>query len=93
MMSFSTAGTQSILVLHRIAKITPEGFFLVGDNQSELEGPLREDQIRGKLVAFVRKGKETSVTNPFYRLLSSFWLRMLPLRPLCFRLTAFLRKL
>ena len=71
---------QSILVLHRIAKIT-------------LEGPLREDQIRGKLVAFVRKGKETSVTNPFYRLLSSFWLRMLPLRPLCFRFTAFLRKL
>ena len=84
---------QSILVLHRIAKITPEGFFLVGDNQSELEGPLREDQIRGKLVAFVRKGKETSVTNPFHRLLSSFWLRMLPLRPLCFRFTAFLRKL
>ena len=30
---------QSILVLHRIARITPEGLFLVGDNQSELEGP------------------------------------------------------
>ena len=89
----SSLRRNDVILYHRIAKITPEGFFLVGDNQSELEGPLREDQIRGKLVAFVRKGKETSVTNPFYRLLSSFWLRMLPLRPLCFRFTAFLRKL
>ena len=84
---------QSILVLHRIARITPEGLFLVGDNQSELEGPLREDQVRGKLIAFVRRGKETPVSNPLYRLLSSLWLCMLPVRPLCFRLTAFLRKL
>ena len=84
---------QSILVLHRIARITPEGLFLVGDNQSELEGPLREDQVRGKLIAFVRRGKETPVSNPLYRLRSSLWLCMLPVRPLCFRLTAFLRKL
>ena len=84
---------QSILVLHRIARITPEGLFLVGDNQSKLEGPLREDQVRGKLIAFVRRGKETPVSNPLYRLLSSLWLCMLPVRPLCFRLTAFLRKL
>lgn len=84
---------QSILVLHRIAKITPEGFFLVGDNQSSLEGPLREDQVRGKLITFVRNGKETPVTSPFYRLLSSLWLHMLPLRPLCFKFTGFLRKL
>ena len=69
---------QSILVLHRIARITPEGLFLVGDNQSELEGPLREDQVRGKLIAFVRRGKETPVSNPLYRLLSSLWLCMLP---------------
>lgn len=34
---------QSILVLHRICKITAEGFFMVGDNQSEIEGPLRAD--------------------------------------------------
>ena len=29
---------QSILVLHRINKITEEGFFMVGDNQWEIEG-------------------------------------------------------
>ena len=82
---------QSILVLHRICKITAEGFFMVGDNQSEIEGPLRADQIKGRLIAFVRNGKEISVKNPLYRFLSALWLFMLPLRPVCFRITAFLR--
>ena len=65
---------RSILVLHRIDKITEEGFFMVGDNQWEIEGPLRSDQIIGKLVAFVRNGREISAQNPFYRFLSSVWL-------------------
>ena len=83
----------SILVLHRICRITPEGFYLAGDNQAEIEGPLRSDQVRGKLIAFVRNGKEIPVTSLGYRLLSSLWLLMFPLRPLCFRLSAFIRKL
>ena len=84
---------QSILVLHRICRITDEGFFMVGDNQWEIEGPLRSDQIIGKLVSFVHNGQEISVQNPFYRFLSSLWLLMLPIRPLCFHLTAFLRRI
>ena len=73
-------------------KITAEGFFMVGDNQSEIEGPLRADQIKGRLIAFVHNGKEISVKNPLYRFLSALWLFMLPLRPVCFRITAFLRE-
>ena len=84
---------QGILVLHRIVRITSEGYYMTGDNQYEIEGPLRPDQFKGKLIAFVRNGKETSVKNPFYRILSGLWLFMLPVRPFCFRLTAFMRKL
>ena len=80
-----------ILVLHRICRITDNGFYLGGDNQREVEGPLRSSQIIGRLVAFVRDGKEISVRQPFYRFLSSLWLFLLPVRPLCFRLSAFLR--
>ena len=43
----------SILVLHRIYAVTPAGFFMVGDNQSELEGPIQPEQIKGKLIAFI----------------------------------------
>lgn len=80
-----------ILVLHRICRITEEGFYLVGDNQSEVEGPLRPTQIIGRLTAFIRGGKEISIRQPLYRFLSSLWLFLLPVRPLCFRLSAFLR--
>ncbi len=81
-----------ILVLHRICRITEEGFYLVGDNQWEVEGPLRPSQIIGRLVGFIRNGSEISISHPFYRMLSSLWLILLPVRPVCFRLSAFLRK-
>lgn len=84
---------QGILVLHRIVHITSEGYYMTGDNQYEIEGPLRPDQFKGKLIAFVRNGRETSVKNPLYCFLSRLWLFMLPVRPFCFRLTAFIRKL
>lgn len=82
---------QGILVLHRIVRVTSEGYYMTGDNQYEIEGSLRPDQFKGKLIAFVRNGKEISVRNPLYRFLSSLWLLMLPVRPLCFKLTGFLR--
>ena len=84
---------QGILVLHRICRVTSDGFYMVGDNQFEVEGPLRPDQLRGRLIAFIHNGKEISVKNPVYRFLSSLWLGMLPLRPFCFRLTAFFRRI
>ena len=54
---------QGILVLHRICRITSDGFYLVGDNQTEIEGPLRPDQIRGKMTGVVRNGKSFSVSH------------------------------
>lgn len=76
---FRRRDTQT-LVLHRIWKITKEGIFLIGDNQTHLEGPLKVDQIIGVLVAFLRKNKKISVHNPIYQLLSRGWLILLPFR-------------
>lgn len=84
---------KSILVLHRIWKITDNSFYMVGDNQTEIEGPLRADQVRGKLIGFVRNGKFVTVNNPFYRFLSRLWLFLRPLRPCAWKLTACVRKL
>lgn len=84
---------QGILVLHRICRITSDGFYLVGDNQTEVEGPLRPDQIRGKMTCVVRNGKSFSVSHPIYRILSSLWLFLRPIRPLFWHIMAFFRKL
>ena len=73
--------TSGILVLHRICKIGQDGFYMVGDNQSEVEGPLERSQIKGILTGFVRKGKYRSVKNPVYRLASGLWLFLRPIRP------------
>ena len=69
-----------ILVLHRIWKICSDGFYMVGDNQSETEGPIEPIQIRGKLIAIERNGKEISVDNPVYKILSNIWLMFRPVR-------------
>lgn len=84
---------KSILVLHRIWKITGDSFYMVGDNQTEIEGPLRADQVRGKLTGFVRNGKFVDVKNPIYRFLSGLWLFLRPLRPCAWKLTACMRKI
>lgn len=72
---------KSILVLHRIWKRKGDLFFLVGDNQREIEGPLRPDQIKGILVQVVRKGRRFSTGNLIYRTLTGLWLWLRPLRP------------
>ncbi|MCC8104801.1 MAG: S24/S26 family peptidase [Clostridiales bacterium] len=70
-----------ILVLHRICRSTADGYYLVGDNQSEIEGPIRREQIRGILTGFIRKGKYISVRHPIYVISSRLWLILLPARP------------
>lgn len=70
----------SILVIHRIWKKDEKGFYMVGDNQTETEGPLRPDQIKGKMVALIRNGKEIDVREIRYRILCSIWLFMRPVR-------------
>ena len=84
---------KSILVLHRIWKITDNSLYMVGDNQTEIEGPLRADQVRGKLTGFVRNGKFVDVKNPIYRFLSGLWLFLRPMRPCAWKLNACVRKL
>jgi hypothetical protein len=69
-----------ILVLHRIQRITKKGIYFVGDNQTEVEGPLRPDQVRGILIAFIRHGKYIRSSNPLYTVISRIWLILRPVR-------------
>lgn len=71
---------EGILVLHRIWKIKKDGFYMVGDHQTEIEGPLEKRQIKGKMVGIKRKGKAFSVSHPCYVLYSRVWLFLRPFR-------------
>lgn len=82
------APTGGILVLHRIYKCKKDGFYMVGDNQKEIEGPLRADQIKGIMVALERNGKCISTKNLVYIVLTRIWLLFRPLRPTISRIVA-----
>lgn len=82
-----------ILVLHRIWKRKPDGFYMVGDNQTEIEGPLEESQIKGVLLAFIRKGKYIKTTQPFYKLVSRLWLFLRPFRNPIMKAAAGIKKM
>ena len=61
-------------VLHRIVKVENGLYTLVGDNQSQLEYPIRLDQILGVVVAINRKGKEIDLSkSKFYKVYSYLW--------------------
>lgn len=81
-----------LLVMHRIYKRDGDAFYFVGDNQSEIEGPLRADQMRGILVSWVRRGRTCSVHHIGYRVCSGLWLFMLPLRDPIHRMIAWIRR-
>lgn len=70
----------SILVLHRICRITKNGIYTVGDNQTQVEGPLYETQVKGILTGIIRNGHEFSVRHPLYRFFSMLWLTLRPVR-------------
>lgn len=71
---------ESILVLHRICRVNKHGLYMVGDNQYEVEGPLRPDQVKGILTAFIRNNRTISVSNPIYLISAHIWLFMRPVR-------------
>ncbi len=66
--------------MHRIWRARPDGYYMVGDNQTEIEGPLQREQIRGILIGVEHKGKYFSVRNPLYRCLAWLWLVLRPVR-------------
>ncbi len=82
----------SILVLHRVHHIHGNDYFLVGDNQVQIEGPVKKEQIKGKLTVIIRDGRRIPVTNPFYRCISFLWLILRPIRPIIGKINQRLRK-
>ncbi len=67
-------------VMHRIQKIMPEAYFLVGDAQTEVEGPVRPEQIFGIVTKAQRRGKWISEGNFWWGFFAHVWISMIPLR-------------
>lgn len=73
-------------VMHRIHKIKSEGYYLLGDAQILIEGPIRREQIFAVVTAAERKGRRIGPGNVWWEFFEHVWPRLRPLRRLYLRI-------
>ncbi|MBQ8619672.1 MAG: S24/S26 family peptidase [Clostridia bacterium] len=79
-------------VMHRILRVKPEGLYIVGDAQTEIEGPVRPDQVFAVVTRVRRKGKMIGPGDFWWKFFEGPWLCIVPLRRVIMRLYALPRK-
>ena len=67
-------------VMHRICNVKPEGYYIVGDAQTVIEGPVREDQIFAVITKVKRKGKWIEPGDFWWEFFEHVWIHMIPMR-------------
>ncbi|EQB21630.1 hypothetical protein UNSWDHB_1043 [Dehalobacter sp. UNSWDHB] len=68
-------------VLHRIHHVEVSGYYMLGDAQTWIEGPIDEDDVRAVVTTIIRKGKSIECSALAYRWISELWLFMRSVRP------------
>lgn len=69
-------------VLHRVWKVCPDSYTMVGDAQTQLEPGIRDEQIIAIVTAVRRKDKKVVPGSFWWEFYEKFWIRIVPLRPL-----------
>lgn len=69
-----------LLVLHRMHRKKSDGYYFIGDNQTEIEGPLAEEQLLGIATRIIRHNKSFSPSQPLFWIAGRLWLCVRPFR-------------
>ena len=72
-------------IMHRIWKVRPEGYYIVGDAQTQIEGPVERDQIFARITKVRRKGKWLEPGDFWWEFFEHVWLHMIPFRHVLMR--------
>ena len=67
-------------VMHRIYKVKPDGYYMVGDAQTQIEGPLRREQIVAVITQVKRAGKMIRPGDFWWEFFEHIWIRIVPAR-------------
>lgn len=67
-------------VLHRIVKVTKNGYVICGDNCLRREYHVEDKDILGVLVEFSRDDRKVNMNGLGYRLYSRIWVVVYPVR-------------
>lgn len=72
--------TAGAYVMHRVIRKKADCFFMVGDAQQWIEGPLYPDQLISVVTAIWREDKRISCSDIRLKLLAGIWLILRPKR-------------
>ena len=67
-------------VLHRIIKVRPNDYVILGDNCVSKEYGITDKDILGKMTGYVRKGRSHSINDGSYRLYTAYIMHTIPVR-------------
>lgn len=67
-------------VMHRIKRVRPEGYYIIGDAQTETEGPVKQEQIFALVTKVIRKGKWMKPGDFWWEFFEHIWIDMIPFR-------------
>ena len=70
----------SSYVMHRIHHLKEGKLYLVGDNQTEIEGPIDPEQVFGIVRKVIRNGKLLQKGDFWWDFFEKAWIRIVPLR-------------
>lgn len=84
-------------IIHRVWKIVKNNdivrYYMLGDNQTEPEGPISEEDIHAVASHIKRKGHMIDCKKSIlYRLYVHTWLFLRPMRPFLGKIISFIRK-
>lgn len=71
--------------MHRICRVRREGYDIVGDAQTQIEGPVRREQIFALVTKVQRKGKWIGPGSFWWEFFARVWIHVIPLRPALLR--------
>ena len=73
-------------MLHCIYKVDGDDYYFVGDNQVDIEGPIKREQIFAIVYKVKRKGKEIKPGDFWWNFFYYVWIRIIPCRYMIIKL-------
>lgn len=85
--------TDGTYVMHRVLRKAKDFFYMVGDAQQWVEGPIFSNQLVAVVQGVWRKDKRIDCNNLSWRFLSWWWLLLRPYRYIILRVYRKIRQL
>ena len=73
-------------ILHRIYKVSNQGYLTIGDGNLHFDGWTKSDEIIGVVVKIIRKEKKIDCSAANWKLIFLLWMKLLPIRGILLRI-------